>query len=525
MKDFLVKKKSLVILAAILILAGFLRFYNLGEKSFSADEFLGVNTAYGYMKTGEWRRWDFNLEKPFEDNIYFKTFFDFDFWQDGEDTYTRAWVYNWQISQSLRFLPDNQEWSYRVVGVIWGLLAVLIVYWFSFKLTGNKVVGLISAFLMAFSLDGIEFSRRMRMYVMFMPIFVTFSYLAFNFFESKIKSRWRLINDINEKTRLNFVFFVPLLLLGLLSMHLHLLTANFVFVALSYFVVLAIIQNRKKIDIKNNYIIYSFLGILLIVISFMQGNALTASLSWQNHFSYLNNSFFDYSNWLLAGALMFLGAFYLIKNKQKEGLFITVNYFTVLLLAIFFWDRNVGAQYLFFIKPFQIILIASGIWQVAAFFRDNLKVYNQKVYLVSIVVLLLGVINFGYFFQSENTYRQTSKSENPNYKKVFGYVLSHRNANDVLITRNFRNFYWQGAKIRVFSMGGERAEEGEKKITLEKLKEIMMNNPSGWIVYSDNDKNFISKDAQKYMEKNLMKIDNLQTKGPIAVYHWGELQK
>ncbi|EKE20579.1 MAG: hypothetical protein ACD_7C00522G0001, partial [uncultured bacterium] len=60
MKSFLLKKKVLAILVAILVLAGFLRFYNLDEKSFSADEFLGVNTAYGYLKTGEWRRWDFN---------------------------------------------------------------------------------------------------------------------------------------------------------------------------------------------------------------------------------------------------------------------------------------------------------------------------------------------------------------------------------------------------------------------------------------------------------------------------------
>lgn len=525
MKNFLKEKKFVLALTVIIFISLFLRLYNLGEKSFSADEFLGVNTAYGYLKTGEWRRWDFNLEKPFEDNEYFKTFFDFDLWNDGSDTYTRAWFYNWQTSQSLRFLPDSQEWSYRLISVMWGVLAVLAVYWVSFKFTKNRTLSLIAALLMAFSLDGIEFSRRMRMYSMFMPVFLVFAWVAFNFFESNMKSRFSWLNKINDKLKLNFIFFVPLVLMGLLSMHLHLLTANFVFVALVYFMVMAFIRYKEDKNIKNHYTIYSLAGLIFVGASFQIGGALTASLNWQQHFSYLNNSFFDYGNWVLAGLFLIMGGIYLLKTKKKEGVFIMANYWVILFLAIFLWDRNVGAQYLFFIKPFQIIMIAAGIWWIASFLRDNLKKYKQEVYWISMAVMLLAVINFAYFFQAENTYTQTAQSENPNYKKVFGYVLNHKNEKDVLITRAFRNFYWQGSKINVFSMGGERAIEGEKKITLEKLTEIIKNNPSGWIVYSENDENFISKDAQKYIEKDMTQISNLQTRGPIKVYHWGELKK
>ena len=512
----------MVALIAVLILATFLRSYKLGEKSFSADEFLGVNTSYGYMKTGEWRRWDFNLEKPFEDNEYFKTFFDFDLWGDGPETYTRAWVYNWQVAQSLRFLPDSQEWSYRLVSVIWGVLGVLLVYFIGLKMTKNKMIALISGLLMAFSIDGIIFSRMMRMYAMFLPVFLIFSFVAFNFFESKKKSKWELLNKLNEKTKLNFLFFIPMILLGLLSMHIHLLTANFVFVAMVYFILMAALRFREERSFSNHYAIYSGLGILVTFVLFLNRNALTGSLSFQEHFSYLDKSLFDYANWILAFALIALGSYSFIKNKRKEGVFVFSSYFTILLMAIFLWDRNVGAQYLFFVKPFQIILISFGIWAVADFFRNNLKSHNQKAYFFSIGLLLMMIINWGYFFQKDNVYNQSSQSENPNYKKVFGYVLAHKKPGDVLVTRAFRNFYWQGSKIKVFSMGGERAEEGEKKITMDKLTEIIKSNPSGWIVFSDNDENFISKDAQKYIEKNLVKINNLQTKGPISVYHWGE---
>ena len=78
MKTKIFKNKILLILFAIVLLGAVLRLYNLGEKSFVADEFLGVNTVYGYLQTGDWIRWDFNFEKPYEDKAYFKTFFDFD---------------------------------------------------------------------------------------------------------------------------------------------------------------------------------------------------------------------------------------------------------------------------------------------------------------------------------------------------------------------------------------------------------------------------------------------------------------
>lgn len=520
MKSFVLKKRLLAILVTILILAGALRFYNLGEKSFSADEFLGVNAAYGYLQTGEWRRWDFNLEKPLEDNAYFKTFFDFDIWGDGEKTYTRAWIYNWQVAQSLRFLPDSQQWSYRVVSVLWGIFSVLIIYYVAFKFTKNRVIGIIAALLMALSIDGIEFSRKMRMYVMFMPVFLIFSYVAFNFFESKIKSRWAAINQLNAKTKFNFIFFIPVVLLGLLSVHLHLLAANFVFIAWIYFLVMGILDYRKTKNIKNHYGLYFLLATILGILLNLKSNALTSSLSWENHFAYFGKSFADYANVFVAIGLLIGGAYYLIKNKTKEGIFLVVNYLVIFLGAIFLWNRNTGEQYIFFAKPFQIILIASGIWMVADFLRNNLKKYGQLTYRVVIIFLLVALVNWSYFWENENTYVQTSDSPNPNYESVFEFVVSKKSPKDVLVTRNFRNFYWQGAKFKVISLGGERAEDETKKIDLEKLTQILEQNESGWIVYSENDDVFFSKEAQDYIAKNLEKINNLKVRGPINVYYW-----
>jgi hypothetical protein len=220
-----------------------------------------------------------------------------------------------------------------------------------------------------------------------------------------------------------------------------------------------------------------------------------------------------------------LGGIYLIKNKTREGVFLWVNYLVILFGAVFLWNRNAGEQYIFFAKPFQIILIASGIWVAADFLKNNLKKYNTKIYWIMMFFLITSIINWNYFVQRENTYTQNSDSSNPNYRNVFGYIVDKKGMNDILVTRNFRNFYWQGAKMQVFSLGGERAKDDDQKITLEELREIIGVNNSGWIVYSDNDSSFISKEAEAYMADNLEKINNLKTKGPVTVYYWNNLRK
>ncbi|MDD3498194.1 MAG: glycosyltransferase family 39 protein [Candidatus Moranbacteria bacterium] len=515
-------KKWLLMIVAIIFLSAFLRFYKLGEKSFVADEFLGVNTSYGYLQTGEWRRWDFNMERVYEDKPYFKTLFDLDLWNKGEDTYTRAWIYNWQIAQSLKFLPDDKEWSYRFMSVIWGIISVVAVYWVSAKMTGKKTIGIIAAVLMAVSIDNIEFSRKVRMYIMFMPVFFVFSYYAFRFIESKKKSEVRFINDFRKKTGLNLAYLLPVFLLGFLSMHLHLLAANFFFILAFYFAVMGVLKYNKSRNLKNRYLAY-------LAILFLGGWAMTlvsgaflSGLGAQDHFSYFSKSFSDYSNPVLAAGMMVLGAYILIQKRRKEGIFMTSAYLAIFLGAVFLWERNTGSQYLFFIKSFQIVLIASGVWAASDFLRINLKRYNQKAYLLSIVAFLLVIPNLGYFFQEENAYTQTSRSSNPNYKKVFGYFIKEKDENDILIARNFRNFYWRGSKTDTITFGGERAEEEDRKLTLESLQNIISKNESGWLIYGENDEDFIKNDAQEFIEKNLEKVSHSSLRGPVSVYRWGQ---
>ena len=517
-------KSTAFLLLLIVLLGSFLRLYKLGEKSFVADEFLGVNATYGFLQTGQWKRWDFNWDSPLQDKPYPRFYFDLDIWEGGPETYVRAWMYNWQVAQSLKFLSPEKESSYRLVSALWGIASVLLTYFVAKKITGKRKIALMAAFFMAISLSSVVFSRKVRMYAMFVPVFFAFSYYLFNFLESKRKTKINFLEKINKQTELNFIYFFPVVLLGFLSAHLHPLALNIVPAVLIYFLIMAIIHYARNKKILSKYSVYLAITVLLGLVALALVEDLASftggTLELLTHFSYLSIILSDYSGWVLAFILILIGNFYLVSKKQKEGIFFSTIFWAILLFALFLWKKNVGERFILFIKPFQVLLLASGIFAVAEFLKKNAQRHSRKIFFACMAVLLLAVPNVNGFFGPNGPYEQTSKSSEPNYRKVFSHFMKKKQPGDVLVTRNFRNFYFRDAKIKVFSLGGERTEKEKRKVDLKDLKRIVQENPCGWMIFSDNDEIFISKEAQEYVAKNLEKVSNSSVRGPISVIRW-----
>ena len=504
------KKRIVIIFLAIILIGTFLRFYKLGNNSFVADEFLDVNTSYGYFKTGEWRAWDFNLNQPAE--------------RVNVASDERAWVYRWQVAQLFKFFPPTETVA-RSISALWGIITVILIYFVAKYFTGKKEIGLIAALLFAISVSGLIFDRKLRMYSMFFPVFLALSWMVFRFFEENYRGKIKLIKKANDIWGLNIIYVIPVMLLGLLGLHLHQLTANVAIIFGVYVIAQFVATYRKEKKYLNKYSACLFLGIA----AFAAGNLFfSGTMRWlydalkffNNNYSYFSKIFLDYSHPVIAIIFFALGIYYTckIQNKKKEATWLAASFLSTLLMAAFLWRRNAGPQYIFFVQSFEIILIAAGIYFTAEFFRDKLPQYKSKVFYIPLVLSLLILPNFGYFFQENNAYNQTSQGENPNYRKIFSYFKKHRLSGDVLITRNFRNYYWSGEKVKVYNFGGELAEE---KFAFEDLQKITSQHPNGWFIISENDDAYVSNDAIKYIEKNFEKISNPQVRGDVMVYRWG----
>lgn len=507
-------KRTIQILLIILALGGILRFYHLGENSFVADEFLDINSTYGYHQLGEWRAWDFNYGTASVVN-------------ENAARDERAAPYKLQVAALFNVLPPTEATA-RTVSALWGVFAILVVFWSAWIFTARRDIGLVAAFICALSVSAIIFSRRLRMYAMFFPLYLAAATALYAAYEHAYEGKIRLLRDIYARSGIHLLYLVLAGGLTLLSLSVHQMTAHLPLSFGAYILIQTYIGYRATGGWKNRYGYSALLGLAGIVgalMFFPQAiRAFTQELVFfDDHFGYLSHALTDFATPVIGALLMALGLAYLLRGTDRRGAayYLVLAYLVPLLMAIFLWRRNVGPQYIFFVQSFGMILAAAGIVGIFEFLRNALGVrWNLRLALLSGMSLFLLVPNLGYFLEENNTYHETSTGGNPNYRKVFAYFKKEKIEGDVLITRNFRNYYWNGAGVTVFDFGGELSRE---KLSLAEIQRIEAEHPSGWLIYSGNDEDYISSEVERYVEKNWERVSNANVRGDIAVFRFGHI--
>lgn len=483
-------------MGVVLLLAGFLRLYKLGQQSFIADEYLGINASYGYSKTDQWKFWDFNQEKI------------------TDEVYTRAKVYYWQVAQVFHWLQVDEA-AARVVSVGWGMLGVLAIFGAVYYFSGSWVFAFLAALFLAISPTALTFDRKLRMYSMFAPVFFLFSLSVFLLLEKKSQKVFGSLKKLQEKTGLNFLFLPVVFCLGILSLATHLLTVNIFPIVFVYLLITAgqeYFKTRKIFSLATFYL----LGMVAVTLLAIQNQEIKAALnffSWVSNWSYFEKVVFDYSHPVLAGSFLLLGMYYLIKNFSRWGLWVVTNFLTILLLAAFAWKRSAGLQYSYLITPFKIIVFSSGVYFLVDFLTKKLFSDSRRAFWLMIAFLFLLLPNWGFFLSKDSFYQDIKKWSYSNYREVFGYYLRNRAENNVLITRYATNFYLWGTQSKVVDYN-----EGEEKLTLEKVLQAENSFDDVWVVFSGT--MYIKGEARDYIRTNFKKIETKYTNDRIEIWRW-----
>lgn len=503
-------KHTLIALAAIVVLGTGLRFSGLDNNSFVSDEFLDMNSAYGYAETGEWRAWDFNFGRPSEVNI-------------NVPRDERAIVYKWQVAQLFRFLPPTETVA-RLPSVLWGAISVVVVFWAAYMMTRRQEIALLAAAFFAVSVSGIIFDRTLRMYAMFFPLYLAATTFAFLSLEKAYEGKMRWCRLIWEKFGIHVHFALAAVFLFVLSLLTHQLAGTLVFSIAAYLIVRAFQEYRRNRMWRNKYsvlFIFGLIGVIGVAVflpKFFRSFA-GGLIFFDDHYGYVSHMLRDYYHPFLAVLLMLFGGWWIAKREglPKESLWLSLSLLVPLAMAIWLWRRNIGAQYIFFAQAFAMMLMAagvSGVWRLAC---EKWSIVSAKKSLVVLGLLFLLVPNFGYFAEENNTYHETSSGSNPNYRKVFAYFKKNQSATDVLVTRNVRNYYFAGAKVPVYDLGDEISKT---RLSRETLEQLMREYRTGWVILSENDYDYVSKEAEEFIKKNLTRVSNDQVRGAIDVYRW-----
>ncbi|MEA2006942.1 MAG: hypothetical protein U9O20_02160 [Patescibacteria group bacterium] len=499
MNKLFISKKHLLILLLILLLAGFLRIYKLGNQSFIADEYIGINVSYGLHQTGQWKYWDFNSE----------TITDRD--------YTRGQVYYWQVAQLFKFFEPTEQNS-RLVSVMWGLLGVATIFFVTFWITKNIYIALMSAFLLSMSVSALMFDRKLRMYSMFAPVYFLFSYIIFQFLESKkYLTVPKILVNLSRKTGLNLFYLPLMLLLGVLALLTHLLTVNIVSTIIAYLVIMAIVAHKKKLAIsKNKYFLY--LGLLVVLIAGMSqtktfGQAANFFELGKSTWSYLEKISLDYRHELLALTFFFFGCYYLIKKYGNVGVWTILSFLTPLLSAIFLWDRSAGHQYIYFTQPFKVVIMAAGIYFVAKIVSEKVFSRSKLSLELTLAYFILILINLPFFISSDSFYQNPRHWDYSNYREAYNYFLKKSDPDEAILMRKFMSFNVKGANREILEYGAGN------KLTLEKLEEIQKKHDGLWLINTDGEFN-IKSDAKKHIKNEFSLIKTKYTNDKVQIWHW-----
>lgn len=510
------KKFVVALFLLIILLGGFLRFYKLGNSAFDRDEFFELNSSYGYFKTRHFVTWDFGNEKPFPAAM-----------QDITST-ERAEIFRWQLAQLYRF-HEPTEFLTRALGSAWGVIGILLIFFITLSFTGNYYVALIAAFLTAVGGSEIIYSRRLRMYAMFFPVYLLFSWTVFKFYESKYGGKIKFFQKIHEKIGFNPAYLLPVLITGLISYNVHLLTLNIGAVIAAYAFLLFIIDFwQKRKPILNKYsltLAVVALGLLATRLPLFYGYYKSIKKNirfFQSNYDFFREYFSDFVYISMGVALVIVGIWYLAKKirRQKEAVFLASSALVPLALAVFAWEREASHRYIYFLQSFGIILSAVGIYGVIELIISKIKNSNcKKIAAIILLIAFFAGTDYSYLKKNSGVYVQRSNSYYPDFEAVFNYIRQHRNADDVMITRTYRSFYWRDAGIKTYDikslgMGAKGCEN--------KLDEIVKANPSGWAVYPKVDKLNLCSAGRKYYENNFTRVKDDSIPSSVLIYRWGQ---
>ncbi len=509
------KTRVLAALILIILIGGALRFYKIGVNNFHRDEFFEINASYGYFKTGKWLAWDFNYNKPFDEK----------FQKSKEWSNERAQSYRLQLA-SLYHFAEPTETNTRAISAFWGVISVILIYFIALSFTGNKYIALVAALIAAVGESGILFTRRLRMYAMLFPVYLIFSWTVYKLYESRYSGKFSFFRKIYQKLEINPDYLVPAVLAGLVSYEIHELAVSIAATIIAYCSIFATKDLfRKKFFSKYILTLAVVLAGYLFASAFFSGaiRLMKESVSFLNRwdYEYIQFYFTDYEYLWVGAALAVLGSWFLAVKlkKTKESVFLLASAFVPLAFAVSSWVRTPAHRYIYFIQSFGIILAAAGVYAIINIISEKLPKY-KKIIAAVIIILFLASLDFSHIFGKNNFYRKIESAEYIDFAQLFSYIKQNQKPGDVMITRNYRSYYFQEWQVPVYDV---KSLPFEKSDCRELFQKIMAENKSGWIVVPEVDNPSVCKDGKQFLYNELGNIKSKEIPDEVFVYRWENL--
>lgn len=479
------------------VLAGWVRLAHLGSVNLYNDEYYQFETAVGWLKLGEWVRYD-----------YYNA--------DAGKPYDRAKLFIIQVAASIHTFGETEA-AGRLPAALWGVLLIPVVMLALFAVTKHHWIAYVSGFILIFDQLSIGLSRYVRMYSMLMVLLVlvvTFCYLLFETHGWKKRFGYGL--GLAVSTVLSVLIFkeLTLAILGALGVYASLRALGFI-----------ITRHSSDAIWLITWCVGALLVIVAIVLTLSGYNIvpLDAIIVRSNpHWSYFTELFTSWRVPLLAGLFAVIGTALALKQlRSYYGLAATVS-LTVLIYFAFLSHRWDAQRYISIVVPFIVMVTALG---VVASFRFIYALLPHPIWLrwtllVPLAILvgpwiaLPGWAGNDLINQTAQADYSTTDLEFADMETAYAYVATHAQPGEVVLMQGPRFYYWPDNTIPVELLGGY------KSLSLEQFKALAQTGTQGgWVVVNNTHQRHLRDNIKQYIVNRFDYVSELNGTN-VQVYHF-----
>lgn len=490
----------LMAIGVIILWGAWLRLESIDTFALQSDEYFHANTGMGYLQTGEYVQWNYLTQEP------------------GQK-YDRAWMYTWQVAQSIHFF-GAYEWSIRLPALLWGLLFLLLVPLAVYRWSRQWSVAFFTVALVAFDPTFLWTSTYSRMYSLFccMTLLTVWCIVNMSRNDSSVSN---LSKSVSNNKRYGWLALS--LILAFMSLSIH-ATGILLFGAIPIILVFSMIR-YPNIRWFRHALVFSGIGALLTVFIYFIQPTLPIQLMTINAHPELQYLAYPFQPLILSSVACFLAiAIFCCQPLKKIPHYIMVAVgisVPIILYLTYFADRYAAKKYSLFITVL-IFVIVSYSWSIC---MRALHVASPWYYrFISSILLFIWFflplsfpgVSKSFLFQqarSEHTYEETNIHD---YPAAYAEIEAHAAFQDAVIMMSPKYYYLTRTDLQIYPMSATHP------VSVKKLQEIMKTHPHGWIVWSTIKKDVLPIEFRQYVRQTIPEWKSSTTPAPanLVIYHW-----
>lgn len=525
-----------VILLGVILGGAYLRLANLNGQSFWVDEMNHVVAAQALLR-GEGATFPSGLP------------------------YTRSLLFTKLVSYSFALFGVS-EFSARLPGALFGVLCIPLIFFVAKRLFRHVGVGLVAAFLQAFTPFNIGWSRVSRMYALFQFFFLLAAYAIYEGLEGtrEKKSDVRLLQAWNLD-----IFWLVIAVLALAAAtYLQVLSGVILPGLLLFFglmLVSGLIAHSEKSAQISKYVVLLILSLVGVVgiamlapdILAQAREAMHFSPNWANY-DYVQNPFYYF--WFLISNFYFtIAAFFLIgvvvavAELRKSALYLLALFVVPLALLSTIFVLKVE-RYMFHLFPFYLLIAAYGavrLFELAGKAAQESSWRSPRGAKFALVLVFIGILGASDWLRFARKIPSLRAGTNgavtiEEWNDACTFVRNQRaEKQPVISTLPVAVYYYLGhVDYFLASMENSRDEEIIKKDgalidyysnagvidTIEDLQNLMQTQSVGWLIvdlYRFSETRYVRPEVKEFIEHQLQRRYETPEK-TIAIYSWSALK-